>query len=65
MNTIQDLLGCYLIHDTPEEFRTFLMKIYRVTGKTASTLTELLYQWTRCHLDGNVDDERSRCAIVR
>lgn len=58
VNTMQDLLGCYLIHDTPKEFRSFLMKFYRITGKTASILTQLLHQWTRCHLDGIIENER-------
>lgn len=55
VKTMQDLLGCYLIHDTPEEFRSFLIKIYHLTDKTASNMTQLLYRWTRCHLDGITD----------
>ena len=59
VKTMQDLLGCYLIHDTPEEFQTFLIKIYHLSEKTASMITQLLYQWTRCHLDGITDNSEA------
>jgi hypothetical protein len=54
--TIQDLLGRYLIHDTPDEFHTFLIKTFQLSEKTASTITHLLHQWTAHNLDGTVNN---------
>lgn len=56
--TMQDLLGRYLIHDTPNEFYTFLIKIYQLSEKTASNITNLFYQWTKYHLDGGITDNQ-------
>ncbi len=57
--TIQDLLGRYLIHNTPDEFYTFLIKTYQLSENAASTITQLFYQWTRHNLDGIADNQRS------
>jgi hypothetical protein len=56
---MQDLLGRYLIHDTPDEFYTFLIKTYQLSENASATITQLLYHWTRHHLDGIVDKEQS------
>lgn len=56
--TIQDLLGRYLIHDTPEEFHAFLIKTFHCSEKTASVITHLLHQWTKYNLDGIRENEK-------
>ncbi|UJR27585.1 hypothetical protein I4U23_008866 [Adineta vaga] len=58
--TIQDLLGRFLIHDTSEDFHTFLMNTFRLSEKTASTISHLFNQWTKYNLDGiSIDHRRS------
>lgn len=58
VDTIQDLLGRYLIHDTPEEFYAFLRQTYHFNDKTAATMTRLLQQWTQHNLDGVKIDQQ-------
>jgi hypothetical protein len=48
-----------LIHNTPDEFYTFLIKTYQLSENAASTITQLFYQWTRHNLDGIADNQRS------
>jgi D-alanyl-D-alanine carboxypeptidase len=56
--TMQDLLSRYLIHDTPEEFHTFLIQTFQFSEKTASTITHLLHQWTKYNLDGSIENQK-------
>jgi hypothetical protein len=57
--TMQDLLGRFLIHDTPEEFHSFLIKIFHLSKKTASNITHLLHQWTKYNLDDIIDNQKN------
>ncbi|CAF2736557.1 unnamed protein product [Rotaria sp. Silwood2] len=57
IHTMQDLLGRFLIHDAPEEFYTFLMNTFQLSEKTASTITNLLHQWTKHNIDAIIDNE--------
>jgi hypothetical protein len=57
VHTMQDLLGRFLIHDTPEEFYTFLLNTFQLSKKTASIITHLLHQWTKHNLDGMIDNK--------
>jgi hypothetical protein len=56
---MQDLLGRFLIHDTLEEFHTFLIKTFQLNEKTASTITHLLHQWTKHNMDGTIDNQKN------
>jgi hypothetical protein len=53
---MQDLLGRFLIHDTPEEFCIFLINTFQLSEKTASIITHLFHQWTKYNLDGTTID---------
>ena len=55
--TMQDLLGRFLVHDAPDEFRAFLVNTFQVSEKTASTITHLLQRWTRCNVDSNMAED--------
>ncbi|CAF1019519.1 unnamed protein product [Rotaria sp. Silwood1] len=57
IHTMQDLLGRFLIHDTPEEFYTFLINTFQLSEKTASTTTKLLQQWTKHNIDAIIDNK--------
>ena len=52
VHTIQDLLGRCLIHDTSDEFRTFLLNGLRLSEKAASDITNLFNQWINYNLNG-------------
>ena len=52
---MQDLLGRFLLHDTPEDFHRFLIKAFHLNEPTASTITHLFHQWTK----HNVDNKKS------
>lgn len=54
--TIQDLLGRFLIHDTPDEFNSFLIKNFQWNEKTASNITILLHQWTQYNINTFIDN---------
>ena len=58
--TMQDLLGRFLVHDDPDEFRAFLVNTFQVSEKTASTVTHLLQRWTRYNVDSNVAEDLTR-----
>ncbi|CAF1220232.1 unnamed protein product, partial [Didymodactylos carnosus] len=51
MNSIRDLLGRYLIHDTPEEFQQFLKQTFNLSKTSAQTITRLLHQWVQYNVD--------------
>ena len=51
IHTMQDLLGRYLIHDVPDDFRQFLMKSLEMSESSATLLMELFDSWTRYNLD--------------
>jgi hypothetical protein len=57
VHTMQDLLGRFLIHDTPEEVHTFLINTFQLSKKTALIITHLLHQWTKYNLDGVIDSK--------
>ncbi|CAF3591152.1 unnamed protein product [Rotaria sordida] len=57
IHTMQDLLGRFLIHDTPEEFYTFLMNTFQLSEKTASIITNLLHRWTKHNIDTIIDNK--------
>ncbi|CAF3725019.1 unnamed protein product [Adineta steineri] len=52
--TMQDLLGRFLIHDTPEDFYIFLLNTFHLNEKTATIITDLFHQWTKYNLDAVV-----------
>jgi hypothetical protein len=56
--TMQDLLGRFLIHDTLEEFHTFLCSTFRLSEKAATTITDLFDRWTKYNLDGTIDSRK-------
>ena len=58
--TMQDLLGRFLVHDAPDEFRAFLVNTFQVSEKTTSTVTHLLQRWTQYNVDSNMAEELAR-----
>ncbi len=54
IHTVQDLLGRFLVHDTPEEFHVFLTKTFQLSEKTASIITHLLNTWAKFNLDSTI-----------
>ncbi|CAF3673660.1 unnamed protein product [Rotaria socialis] len=56
--TMQDLLGRFLIHDTAEEYYSFLIKSFQLSEKTALAITKLFHQWTKYNIDATIDNNK-------